>query len=239
MSNEKAVDNFEIIQSTELNVEDDYGVVTGTDVLPQGVRLPLPLPTQPTNLPQALTRTSVANYLLRHLHGNKHSACYITHKCPACSSLIAAIELLFTYSDVWNDPTKTLAKSLDCILHHINDAASSRKPLNILLQMLIGADWASKDKTLVEAGDFEVSAVIWALQIGPRGLANGIAGKAGVLQILMDVEQEWILDHVDDDDHASQVQALKDFAKGLCAWGMGVGQGGKGGYVRFGDFVKV
>lgn len=233
------MDNFEIIHSTELNVEDDYGVVIGTDVLPQGVRTPLPLPTQPTDIVQALTRTSVANYLLGRLHGNKHSRCYLTHKCPQFSSTIAAIELLFTYSDVWNDPTKTLAKSVDCILHHINNVASSRQGFNALLQMLIGADWASKDKALVEAGDFEVSAVIWALQIGPRGLANGIAGGVGVLQILMDVEQEWILDHVDDNDHANQLQALKDFAKGLCAWGKRVGQGGTGGYVRFGDFVKV
>ncbi|KAH4061762.1 hypothetical protein HBI67_196880 [Parastagonospora nodorum] len=99
--------------------------------------------------------------------------------------------------------------------------------------MLIDTDWAEKDKALVEAGDFEVSAVIWALQIGPRGLANGIAGGVGVLQILMDVEQEWMLDHVDDDDFASQVQALRDFAEGLCDWGKRVGQGGKEGYVRF------
>ncbi|KAH6078940.1 hypothetical protein HBI65_221520 [Parastagonospora nodorum] len=207
ISVEKAMENFEMIHPTELNVEDDHGVVIDTDVLPQG----------------ALTRTSVANYLLRRLHGNKHSACYIARKCPQCSSTIAAIELLFTCSDLWNDLTKTLVKSLGCILYHINNAASSRHPLN----------------ALVEAGDFEVSAVIWALQIGPRGLANGIAGGMGVLQILMDVEQEWMLDHVDDDDFASQVQALRDFTEGLCDWGKEMGQGDKGGYVRFGDFVEV
>ncbi|KAH6138021.1 hypothetical protein HBI68_227070 [Parastagonospora nodorum] len=223
ISVEKAMENFEMIHPTELNVEDDYGVVIDTDVLPQG----------------ALTRTSVASYLLRRLHGNKHSACYIARKCPQCSSTIAAIELLFTCSDLWNDLTKTLVKSLDCILYHINNAASSRHPLNVLLQMLIGTDWAEKDKALVEAGDFEVSAVIWALQIGPHGLANGIAGGVGVLQILMDVEQEWMLDHVDDDDFASQVQALRDFTEGLCDWGKEMGQGDKGGYVRFGDFVEV
>ncbi|KAH3939171.1 hypothetical protein HBI56_231930 [Parastagonospora nodorum] len=194
ISVEKAMENFEMIHPTELKVEDDYGV--------------------------ALTRTSVANYLLRRLHGNKHSACYIARKCPQCSSTIAAIELLFTCSDLWNDPTKTPVKSLDCILYYTNN-------------MLIDTDWAEKDKALVEAGDFEVSAVIWALQIGPRGLANGIAGGVGVLQILMDVEQEWMLDHVDDDDFASQVQALRDFAEGLCDWGKRVGQGGKEGYVRF------
>ncbi|KAH5594436.1 hypothetical protein HBI45_191020 [Parastagonospora nodorum] len=182
ISVEKAMENFEMIHPTELNVEDDYGVVIDTDVLPQG----------------ALTRTS----------------------CPRCSSTIAAIELLFTCSDLWNDPTKTPVKSLDCILYYTNN-------------MLIDTDWAEKDKALVEAGDFEVSAVIWALQIGPRGLANGIAGGVGVLQILMDVEQEWMLDHVDDDDFASQVQALRDFAEGLCDWGKRVGQGGKEGYVRF------
>lgn len=95
---------------------------------------------------------------------------------------------------------------------------------NYLLTQLLGNSWAEQDHELAITGDFEISAVIWILYIGPRRIANGLAGGLSMIGILMDVEQEWVLDHVEGSNFKAEVKVLKCFARALCVWGKNISE---------------
>lgn len=90
---------------------------------------------------------------------------------------------------------------------------------NSLLDRLLSSDWAETDNDYSTSGDFEISAVLWTLQIGPSGLDNGFAAGCEVLDILMSAEEVWILENVSDTDYGDKFKALEAYAKGLCQWG--------------------
>lgn len=92
-------------------------------------------------------------------------------------------------------------------------------PFNNVLIELLGNDWASADGELVAAGDFEISAVLWALEVGPSGIMSGWEAGKTTLAIFMDAEAAWIIDNVTDEDYEDKKQLLEDFAKRICAWG--------------------
>jgi len=107
------------------------------------------------------------------------------------------------------------------VLHGIRSITlPQQRAFNALLCRLFGADWAATDDDHQATGDFEISAVLWALQIGPRGLANGWAAGCDTLSTVMAAEEAWILDNVGADDYKDKVDVLERFADGLCFWGL-------------------
>jgi hypothetical protein len=102
---------------------------------------------------------------------------------------------------------------------------AKQQAFNALLCRLAGADWAKVDGEYKISGDFEISAVLWALQIGPWGLFNGLAAGCEPLSILMDPEQHWVLSNNDEPDYKEKVKVLEGFAKSLCKWGCEFAEG--------------
>jgi hypothetical protein len=98
-----------------------------------------------------------------------------------------------------------------------------QQALCTFLGVLVGCnDWPTWDTAAVEGENFEISAVVWALKIGPVGLATGFSYCKSVLEILLSAEEKWIADHVDDTEYKGNKTALEVFAKDLRAWGKGV-----------------
>jgi hypothetical protein len=90
----------------------------------------------------------------------------------------------------------------------------------LLAQLVQNKDWAQDDEDIVKVGDVEISVVIWALKIGPRGLAAGWKDGKSMLDILMDTEEVWVLNNIAESEYEGKKQILEDFADDLCEWGM-------------------
>jgi hypothetical protein len=86
-----------------------------------------------------------------------------------------------------------------------------------LLGVLVGCnEWPTWDTAAVANEDFEISAIVWALKVGPIGMARGFTHCKTALEILVFAEEKWLADHMDDK------AALEVFAEDLRAWGKGV-----------------
>jgi hypothetical protein len=130
--------------------------------------------------------------------------------------LIESIDFLFTCADEWDDPMRSLKMSVACILEKLRAlSAREQRMFNYLLYKLLSNSWPVQDRDLGRTGDFEISAAIWAMRIGPRCITNGMAGGLSTPEILKDVEEEWMFDHVGRPDFDTQIVVLKALAKDL------------------------
>lgn len=99
--------------------------------------------------------------------------------------------------------------------------ADQQHAFNKVLSRLIESDgdWATNDYELQAAGDFQISAVLWALYIGPSGIINGLAAGVGVLSILMGAEEFWFSDNDSTPNYEHKVKILEGFTDSLRQWG--------------------
>jgi hypothetical protein len=99
------------------------------------------------------------------------------------------------------------------VLHKI--AADSRWVLSLVLgDFLEDTNWPSA----VFVGH-EIHPVVWALLLGPLGLATGsIEGKLWA-DILLEAEDYWVQKHTDDEDFKDKVDELAQFTAALCEMG--------------------
>jgi hypothetical protein len=98
-----------------------------------------------------------------------------------------------------------------------------------VLGLLVGCgDWPTWDIAVVEQEDFEISAIIWALKLGPLGLATGKIQGKGVPEILLAAEEKWVLDNADKIEFEDDKAALECFVGKLRLWGMEVLADGAG-----------
>jgi hypothetical protein len=111
---------------------------------------------------------------------------------------------------------RSLKMSVACILEKLRAlSAREQRMFNYLLYKLLSNSWPVQDRDLGRTGDFEISAAIWAMRIGPRCITNGMAGGLSTPEILKDVEEEWMFDHVGRPDFDTQIVVLKALAKDL------------------------
>ncbi|KAH3993652.1 hypothetical protein HBI80_199060 [Parastagonospora nodorum] len=121
---------------------------------------------------------------------------------------------------VLDDCAKFLSNTPSCyfdlihVLHNI--AADSRWVFSLILRdFLENADWPSA----VFVGH-EIHPVVWALLLGPLGLAAGsIEGKLRA-DILLEAEDDWVQKHTDDEDFKGKVAELARLAAALCEIGI-------------------
>ncbi|KAH5344635.1 hypothetical protein HBI49_222050 [Parastagonospora nodorum] len=120
---------------------------------------------------------------------------------------------------VLDDSAKFLSNTPSCyfdlihVLHNI--AADSRWVLSLVLRdFLEDKNWPSA----VFVGH-EIHPVVWAVLLGPLGLAAGsIEGKLRA-DILLEAEDHWVQKHVHDEDFDAQLTELARFAAALCEMG--------------------
>jgi hypothetical protein len=90
-------------------------------------------------------------------------------------------------------------------------------------------DWYAQDIKDVEAEEYEISAVIWAVVIGPVGLAKRLRESENTTEVLMATEQTWVLANIGNEKYEEEKQVLENFADELCAWGAAVAGNVDGG----------
>jgi hypothetical protein len=82
----------------------------------------------------------------------------------------------------------------------------------LVLCQAIGTLFADANWPTAVHDDFDISPVIWALLLGPQGLAAGFIEAKVVADVLLEMEEKWIA-------AGSHKEAeLKAFATKLCAW---------------------
>ena len=175
-----------------------------------------------TNNLQALDRVAILNILSRNLasHCNETTSNHINPSFAASTTLRDGLTVLYNCHDEWESASRPFAAMPGRVLGGLRSLPlSSQRAFDDLLRCLFGADWAAIDDKYQVTGDFEISAVLWALQIGPRGLANGWAAGCSTLSTVMAAEEAWVLDNVGGDNYKDKVALLEGFADGLCRWG--------------------
>jgi len=157
-------------------------------------------------------------------HTETETACTNDHKCISCVTLTKALELLDSYASKWESSpgnVKNMANTVLCNLRG-RPRYQQLRFYALLAKLLDDDKWAETDYKLVKDGDFEISAVLWILKLGPRGLSQGWDQGKSTMATLMDEEEDWVLANIDDPKYEDKKQLLEDFADGLCSWGLEV-----------------
>jgi len=157
-------------------------------------------------------------------HTEIKPACTDDHKCISCVTLVKSMELLNSYTSKWESSpgnVKDMATAVLCNLRG-RPLYQQRRFYALLAKLLDDDKWAETDYKLVKDGDFEISAVLWILKLGPRGLSHGWEDGKTTMAILMDEEEAWVLANIEDEKYEEKKQLLEDFADGICTWGLEV-----------------
>lgn len=89
--------------------------------------------------------------------------------------------------------------------------------------LLVGCDnWPDWDYAQVEQQEFEISAVVWAVVVGPAELIIGLEHGKTRVEVLLAAEQAWIEQWIDTLEYEDKKAALGGLADRLCGWAMGV-----------------
>ena len=75
------------------------------------------------------------------------------------------------------------------------------------------------ERQVVEKEEFEISAVVWAFKIGPRGLTQGRSKGKKELETLLEAEEAWIAANRNAVDYEENKKALQQLAAGFVEWG--------------------
>ncbi|EDU41145.1 hypothetical protein PtrSN002B_002595 [Pyrenophora tritici-repentis] len=90
--------------------------------------------------------------------------------------------------------------------------ASFSKTLSIIFET---NDWTVFEREALEKGDFEISPVVWAVMLGPRGLVKELVkGRRGA-EAVLGAEEEWIEVKEGDEGFEKSREALRWFAREL------------------------
>jgi hypothetical protein len=106
--------------------------------------------------------------------------------------------------------TRYIMKNLRRVPEHTQRCFSS--PINRILGC---ENWLINETQVVdEFQEYEISAVLWLLKIGPRGLASSLVQDRPAAEYALSVEQEYLAsdENIDED-------GLKVFATELKRWG--------------------
>jgi hypothetical protein len=141
------------------------------------------------------------------------------------------LDLLASGTIDWAFPKRTLEEMVVGVIYDIRFLPKKQQlsPDAMITKLLDNANWADNDYSLVEAGDVEISAVLWLFKLGPRGLEKGWNADKSTTAILMDEEHAWILDNVEDSKYEDKKLLLGEFADGICSWGRRVRAASAGG----------
>jgi len=159
-------------------------------------------------------------------HTETKPACTTDQKCISCVTLTKALELLDSYAAKWassKDTFKDIAAAVLCNLRG-RPLYQQRRFYALLTKLLDDEKWAETDCKVVTDGDFEISAVLWILKLGPRGLSQGWEDGKSTMAMLMDEEEAWVLSNIEDEKYEDKKQLLEDFADGICTWGAEVAE---------------
>jgi hypothetical protein len=144
-------------------------------------------------------------------------------------TLMDGLRMLHTATEQFHDTKNTTGINKDRVMFALRSITPQfQRALAAALATVTGAqDWYAQDLRDVEAGDFEISAVVWAVVLGPVGLAacfkkdptkgSKTVGKA--TGMLLEAEETWILEHIGNEQYEDEKQVLEDFADELCVWG--------------------
>lgn len=72
---------------------------------------------------------------------------------------------------------------------------------------------------MVKSGEFELSAVAWAMHLGPIGIAAGFIQGKGARTSLLAREDRWVAENLEKENAQERRETIADFAGGVCAWG--------------------
>jgi len=112
--------------------------------------------------------------------------------------------------------TKTYSGYFDIIAVLSQVATDSRWVLSLVLRdFLEDVNWPST----VSVVGYEVHPVVWALLLGPLGLAAGLIEGKPLAKILLEAEDDWIKAYTDKTNFKVKTDELKRFAAALCELG--------------------
>ncbi|RMZ74460.1 hypothetical protein GMOD_00003504 [Pyrenophora seminiperda CCB06] len=153
---------------------------------------------------------------LVHMYGQMLTYYAVTTKFPRSKSdwdpLINGLTILQTCCDILQRPSNTG----DVILHLRSLRVIDIRCLSNALSAVFETHcWMSFEQEAVENGDFEISAVVWALMLGVRGLhLDLVKGKSGPAAALA-AEEAWIAKNEDRKGYEKAKDVLKRLARAV------------------------
>jgi hypothetical protein len=84
--------------------------------------------------------------------------------------------------------------------------------------LLGNPDWP----TTAQDPDLEFPPVVWALMLGPLGIAAGFIEGRLIAPILLEAEEKWIAANIDKADYTDQKVEIQALATNFCAWGKSI-----------------
>ncbi|KAL1801669.1 hypothetical protein ACET3X_002011 [Alternaria dauci] len=108
------------------------------------------------------------------------------------------------------------------VLRYVNRKLSPRQQLTLFLVLSAifeTTNWMRFERLVVQKEEFEISAVVWAFKLGPKGLMLGrLKGKKD-LEMLLEAEEAWIAANDDTAGYEEGKKALLQLAAGIVEWG--------------------
>jgi hypothetical protein len=138
---------------------------------------------------------------------------------PQWDALIEGLDTLRVCSELFSTNPNKLSKILKYMQALV--LRYQRTLFAVIAALFETSDWMRFEREAVRNEEFEISAVIWALKIGPRGLALGRAKGKTEVETLLAAEEAWVASHEDTAEYDSKKKALKQFAAGVVQWGYG------------------
>lgn len=130
--------------------------------------------------------------------------------------------------DTLNDCTMALAKSSRDGFGSLKYTSAAllaigsqgQRALYLVIGMLLeSTDWPTHDEELVANEDFDISAAIWLLILGPRRILQGLSVDMTVSEVLLQAEEEWLASHLGSITFEQDRENLARFATELRLWG--------------------
>jgi hypothetical protein len=140
------------------------------------------------------------------------------HTGPQWDALVEGLDTLRICSELFSNATIDLPK----VFGYVNYKLSPQHQVTlfiVLSAIFKTTDWMLFERQVVEKEEFEISAVVWAFKIGPRGLTLGRSKGKKELETLLEAEEAWIAANRNAIDYEESKKVLLQLAAGFVEWG--------------------
>ena len=141
------------------------------------------------------------------------------HTGPQWDALVEGLDTLRICSELFSNAT---IHDLPKVFGYVNYKLSPQHQVTlfiVLSAIFKTTDWMRFERQVVEKEEFEISAVVWAFKIGPRGLTQGRSKGKKELETLLEAEEAWIAANRNAVDYEENKKALQQLAAGFVEWG--------------------
>ncbi|KAG9189102.1 hypothetical protein G6011_05970 [Alternaria panax] len=144
-------------------------------------------------------------------------------KCDDCISLVGGLETLANCAREWSNDSRSFRENVSKILHRLHGLPFLfQLGLYSVIDTLV-EDWPVADQKNFELWGFKVSAVLWLLRIGVRGLTGGLQEGREWRLLLLEAERAWYQERVVAEEYEDAVEDIQRFANVFRKWGVDVG----------------